>query len=268
LEASLQNVNVEGLMRALIAKGLSAARAVAIFGGRQGGRFALLAGHAAEQAEFEKKIAGTPEGLAAAQAATQMGGFAGAKMRLEGGWRNVLTTLFRDNEKWMTPLYNAGGKLETRFVEASDRVRGLTEAAISAVAALGTFALALKALSFLGILPKGAAGGVFGAAARMAVGPGMAAGIAAEMLAAPIPLNAGEDEIARQRKKNLGAFRWLGNQPPEAGKFTPWAAKPQIMELKGAARVGVDLRIDLADGFSLREIGRQSVGDVGASMPP
>jgi hypothetical protein len=95
--------------------------------------------------------------------------------------------------------------------------------------------------------------------------------------AKPAAANAGEDEIARQRKYNQGPFRWLGNAPPDASKFTPWPAglKPPVAELKGSAAVNLKLDVGLDQGLIARNVhqfieseGALRKGDVGVSMPP
>jgi hypothetical protein len=57
--------------------------------------------------------------------------------------------------------------------------------------------------------------------------------------------------------------------PPGILSPLPFEKAPAA-KIEGSARVGVDLRIDLADGFVLRETRKESsaAGDVGVSMPP
>lgn len=283
--ASLANIDVYGLLKAVLAHNPTAAQGVGLVGGRQGGRFALLSEHAADIANFERQIGAAPADLAQRQAAEQMGGFAGAMARMRGGWMNVETNLFRANEPWMTALADDAAKLETAFVDLGPRAAKFATGLAGATAALLVFQSALLGAR---ILDKAAGGGTWlGTAAAAAGGAAMtAARVAAGALrlgfmggglyglyetVKPTAANAGENEFARQRTRGLGAFR-LGNAPPEAGRFTPWPGglKAPIMELKGAARVGVDLKIDLAEGFVLRETRKSTdaSGDVGVSMPP
>ena len=221
--SSIESVDVQGLERALIAKGLSSTQAVEIFGKRSGMLFKTLADHAKEQADLEKQIKGVKPGFAAKEAAVQMGGLAGAKERFTGSWHNLLTKLATDNEKWLTPLYNAGTSLENKFIETSGPIKDLAVAAVGAAAALVTLGGAKLAGNafrgealFGGGLGLGSLGGLLVPSA-----PAIVAGMGAGLLAGSTPLNAGEDELARQRKLNLGGAHWLGNQPPEAGKFSP-----------------------------------------------
>jgi TP901 family phage tail tape measure protein len=276
-ESSLASVDVEGLERALIAKGLSGSQAEAIFGKRSGLMFPLLSRGAKEMAGFEKSIRETPPGLAAREAATQMGGLAGAKTRFEGGWQNVLTKLAEDTDKWMTPLYNTGSTLEKAFVEADGGVRAFTAAVVGATAVLGTIGAAGLVVKGVGRAARGEA--VFGGlgaglgAALIPTAPAIVAGMGAGLLAGSTPLNAGEDEMARQRKYGRGPTsfgRW--EAPPGGGVSFP--ASGNATTLKGEATIKNSLAITLDPGLISKEIrsqldagGNLRAAPTGVSMP-
>jgi hypothetical protein len=210
-ESSLESVDVEGLEKALIAKGVSGAQAEAIFGKRSGLMFPILSGHAKELAGFERQMKNVPEGLAAREAEKQMGGFAGAKIRAGGEWENVLTTLFKDNEGALTGLYNAETNLEKAFVDASPDVRHLAEAAgiaATALMVLGGAHAGMKTIDKLAgggtAFGLGAAGLGWAGSALIPGAPAIMAGMGAGLVAGSTPLNAGGDEVPRQRTYGQG----------------------------------------------------------------
>jgi len=280
-ESSLASVDVEGLERALIAKGLSGAQAEAIFGKRSGLMFPILSGRPKELAGFEEQIKNVPEGLSAREAETQMGGFAGAKIRAAGEWQNVLTALFKDNEVGLTGLYNAETNLEKAFVDASPDVRHLAEAAgiaATALMVLGGAHAGMKAIDKLagggtafglGAAGLGWAGGLLAPAA-----PAIVAGMGAGLLAGATPLNAGEDELARQRKYGQGPMTGFGGQweaPPGGGVAFP--ASAGATRLTGEATIKNSLAITLDPGLIAKEVRNQMDAggalraDTGVSMP-
>jgi TP901 family phage tail tape measure protein len=278
-DASIESVDVEGLERALLKKGISGAQAVEIFGKRGGLAFKALSEHAGDVSKFEKEIKSTPEGLAAREAEKQMGGLAGAKIRMEGGWQNVLTSLAKDNERWLTPLYNAGSRLENVFVDATSRFRLLTEGVSGAIAAVTGFGAVLKVLSFLGVLPGGsAAAGMAGLGAA-----GLAGGGAYEFFK-HVPMAEGGDSYGlshpdwhpgmpkESTRFGGGPNHWLGGQPPEAGKFSPGGLG--AFRLEGAATIKNSLSISLDPGIIAKEIrnqldaGGNLRADTGVSMSP
>jgi hypothetical protein len=271
-QASISKVDIDRLVHDIIGANLSPTQLVEIFGSKQGARFATSAREGLKFFEEKKRdIENVPLDYPETIAKERMAGFAGAMARLNAATENLGITFMAANDEWLVPLVDETTKLINAFSHLDGRTLEVVSAIGAIIAPLAALKGILTTLGLVGLAPKGGGlvGRAIGGLGSAIFSPIILAGAGAGVLASTTGLNVGEDEIARQRKRNLGAFRWLGNEPPEAGKFTPWAAlKPPVMELKGAARVGVDLRIDLADGLSLRELGRQSTGDVGVSMPP
>jgi hypothetical protein len=275
---SLDGVDVEGLERALIKRGISGSQAVGIFGKRGGLAFKALSEHALDVSKFEKQIKEAPEGLAAREAEKQMGGLSGAKLRFEGGWQNLLTTLATDNEKWMTPLYDMGARLESAFVNTSGNVRKLGEAAAAAATSFVILGGAIGAAKFIDALVPGST--IFGSAAKglgglknMLFGAPMALA-GAGLLASTSAANAGEDEQARRLKYRGGFVPGLQTFGPPTDKLSPWfPGNPHITELKGAANIGVRVDVGFDPGLIAKTVsqtinaGGNLRADTGVSMP-
>jgi hypothetical protein len=276
-EESIESVDIEGLERALMKKHISGTQAADIFGTKAGLTWLPFSEHAADVSKFEKAIKETPEGLAAREAGKQMGGLAGAKIRAEGGWQNVLTTLAKDSEKWMTPLYNAASRLEAGFIGASDSFRDLGEKVGGAIAGVAGLAAALKIFSFFGLAPAGAAS---------AAGPLGLAGAGAYGFFSHVPMAEGGDSYGlshpgwhpgmpkESTRFGGGRNHWLSSQPPDASRFTP-GGLGNFTELRGAADVSVKVGVDLSPDLIATRIdkalaarGNMRVPDTGVSMPP
>ena len=241
LADSIGAVDVEGLEKEIIAKHPSGAQAESIFTKKGGLNFLRLAENANELAGLERDIKGTPPGLAAKEAATQMGGLFGAQQREAAERKNAEAAAAVDSTSVFKALYSAETALEKAFVDASPAVRGLAEAAAAASVALLAVG-GLKAIEKRGL--AGAAGALLGGTLVGAASvPLVAAGIGAASILGSTPLNAGEDEFARQRRLGLGGGHWLSNQPPAADRFTP-GGLGHYGELRGAADVNVKVAVD------------------------
>jgi hypothetical protein len=290
-KAAIESVDSERLLRDVIAAQPSAAQANMIFTKQQGGRFETVAQRGIREFnEFFDTLRHVNEGFAAGIGKERMGGFAGASSRLEGAIKNFETALGRANDQWMTPLTNTAADLIMKMVDGGDRTMRFATAIGGATIAIGSFEFALAGLAAIlntaGLTGAGAVAARSARALPMAIGalggslfsaPALVAGLGASAVGAgATALNAGEDEIARQRKYNQGPFRWLGNAPPEAGRFTPWPAglKPPVAELKGSAQIMNKLEVTLDPLLLARRIDEriETRGalrtDTGVTMPP
>ncbi|MGB6177200.1 MAG: phage tail tape measure protein [Methylocella sp.] len=277
--SSLANIDVEGLLKAVLAARPTAAQDVAMMGGRQGGRFALLVEHAEDLRNFEAKIRAAPADLARRQADIQMGGFAGAMARLRGGEKVMETNIFQANEGWITELANAGVAAEKAFIEAGAPAAKFATAIGAAIGALSVFEAGLLAMRVANNLAGGgtwlgaaAAGAGWLRSGAMRLGALGAAGYGLYETVKPMPANAGEDERARQLKHGQG---WLSNAPPAAGGFTPSpGGLGNYTELRGSATVTNSLSISLDPGLIAKQVHSALAadgnlrGDTGVSMSP
>ncbi|HEY8124522.1 MAG TPA: phage tail tape measure protein, partial [Methylocystis sp.] len=119
---SVQGVDVEGLLRAIIAANPNAAQANAFFTKQQGGRFQTAAQRGiAEFDNFRSQIDHVEPGFADFIGAQNMAGFAGAVARYDGATKNLETAIGRANESWVTPLINTAAEIKQGFVESGDK---------------------------------------------------------------------------------------------------------------------------------------------------
>jgi len=229
-KASISKVDSDRLLHDLLGAGLSASQITQIFGSKAGGKFAAASREGIKKfEEYKVGIENVPENYPEQIARERMAGVAGAMERLKAATENLGIAFVAANERWITPTLNEATKLANAFA----RLDGTTLEAVTAiggvVGGLGALGATLKGLSFLGLTGaaiKGGASAVGGVAAAMGgVLVPTVGGVLGGALAAlwPTPAGAGENELARQRARGLGAFR-LGNAPPETVRFTPWPA--------------------------------------------
>lgn len=174
-------VDVEGLLRAIIAANPSAAQSNAIFTTQQGGRFQVVAQHGlSEFLNFRDQLEHTPAGFAASIGKERMGGYAGASARWAGAKMNFDTALGRSNDYWMTPVTDAAARFVQGMVEGGDKTMHMVTALGAATAALVTFEGALAGASLVnGMAGNAGAAAMFGGLAKALPGIFLSAGTAA-----------------------------------------------------------------------------------------
>jgi len=133
-QASISKVDIDRLLRDVIGANLSVPQLDAIFGAKQGARFAT--GGRAGLKFFEdtkKKIENVPLDYPETIARERMAGVAGAMARLETATQNLGVRFVEANEKLLIPLFDKTAALMNAFGKLDDRVL-ITAAAIGALA--------------------------------------------------------------------------------------------------------------------------------------
>jgi hypothetical protein len=275
-QASISKVDINRLLHDLIGANLSPTQLDAIFGSKQGARFATAARAGLPFfEETRKQIENVPLNYPDTIAKERMAGVAGAMAKLETATENLGTRFVEANEQWLIPLVNettalinAFGQMDNRVLEAATLIGGLASAAVVFRGAM--FADKLVTGGVLGAGGAAAARGLGAAAGPLLFNP-LALGAGA-LLASTTGLNAGEDERARQLKYGRG---WLSNAPPSASAFSPLAGGlGHFTELRGAATITNRVEVDLAPGLVDKAVrnaisaGGNLRADTGVSMPP
>jgi hypothetical protein len=204
---SIESVDTEGLLRAIMSKKASLAQLNAFFGFQQGSRAGAALMNKEDFEANRKKLAETPLDLHLQLAAERLASFDGAVKQLEGSIETLQISVAEAFDN-----YGKGNGAMTEFVRAltsgtnalialPDPLKNLgTEAVVLGGAFVALRAAGVFATSGFGGLVT-AAGAVSGALLPLAALIGSI--VALYKTVAPQPLNAGEDEFARQKKYGL-----------------------------------------------------------------
>jgi hypothetical protein len=200
-QASISKVDVDRLVRDVIAANLSPSQINAIFGPKQGGRFAVAARYGLAEFEKErKKIAEVPETYPEQIAKERMAGVAGSMARLNTAIETLGVAFVQANEKWLIPATDEATKLINRFSELDGKTLEIISAIGGVVAALTALKTATWGVAAVRGLAGGAAGAVAGAGAAGAVagrglisraGAGLAGLLSPALIGGSAPLAAG-----------------------------------------------------------------------------
>ena len=263
-KSSTKAVDVEGLLREIIAHHPTASQANDLFTKQQGGRFTVIAQRGLPEFEnFRSQIDNVHSGFANSIAAQNMAGFAGAVERFEGSTKNLETALGRANKSWTTPLINMGAQMQQAFVESGDKSIALATQIGVATAAIGvlTTAVTLNTIkNNLAGTPGGAMVGRLGAGAQFAAGL-LPIGVAAYDAwnntkdADELPPQNGVERWADSVDKWAGWGRWTPEKQLKragVGGISPGLASfgfgpggsPTPVKLEGSA--GIDLKIEVS----------------------
>lgn len=162
---SIESIDVEGLLRALMRSHLNLSQANAIFGPKQGGRAMAALGNEALFNEKYEELKHVPEGFAASISEQRMAGFDGAMQRLEGALKNVETAFGRANDSPMTLLADSAAKAAQHLAEAdASLLRFITVVGGAAIAVM-SFESAVKVAAAIQTAAGGGGGLIGGLAA-------------------------------------------------------------------------------------------------------
>lgn len=203
-QMSLEGIDTEGLLRAVIASNPTIAQANAIFGAQQGGRFMSIGGKLEMFDDYVQRLATVTEGFAKHIGEERMAGFSGALTRAEGAVKNFETAIGRANDGWATKsldVFSAALNAVSKFDQA-------TLEAGTALTALAGLKVGFEALArFLPGLPKPA----FGIGAGALVGGYLGYEIG--------------DRIIRPLADVAGGKYWSPSDAPEADQLAAHLAK-------------------------------------------
>jgi hypothetical protein len=263
-KSSIKAVDVEGLLREIIAHQPTASQANSIFTKQQGGRFEVVAQRGLPEFEnFRSQIDHVQPGFGDFIGTQNMAGFAGAVARFDGSTKNLETAIGRANESWVTPLINTAAEIKQGFVESGDKSLALATQLGIATAAIGVLSTAVTLNTIKNNLagtPGGAMVGRLGAGAQFAAGMlpiGMAAYDVwnATKDADELPPQNGVERMGDKIDQLAGWGRWtpakqlkragIGGVSPGLASFGfgP-GGSPTPVKLEGSA--GIDLKIEVS----------------------
>lgn len=168
---SVESVDSEGLLRAILKASPTLAQLNAFLGEKQGGRGAILAKNAATFDENVGKLRGAGEHFHRDISAQRMEGYSGAVSRFEGAIKNFETAVGRAFDRPLTEGYNVAARTLQGITDLGDNALRAAGAVGGLLTAFATAEAALLALA----VGQNLAGNAAGAASLLGLGGGTAA---------------------------------------------------------------------------------------------
>ncbi|HWW46534.1 MAG TPA: phage tail tape measure protein [Xanthobacteraceae bacterium] len=163
---SIESIDTEGLLRAIIEKSPTLSQVNAIFGDRQGGRFAILAKAGLEMFnDYVQKLKEAGDNFHVEIAKERMAGFAGAADRAAGAMMNFVTAIGRANDSLLVSGANKISTVLNALTELPEPIQRVGSQ-MAGLAAIMAGAKGFEALTG-GFGLKGSAVALDGAAANL-----------------------------------------------------------------------------------------------------